>query len=767
MCTDNSTSGTADTTSTGIALEGKVLTQNGVGVSNVMAKIANSNFSDLTDESGRYSITVTPDSLVTAGVDINSLSDSVQIINESNIVKSLEITNWQDTLPDVFLTQRSISGELLGDVSSIVKIEAVLHNLTDTTTAPQIFNLWFNPLVSSYNSFIYFKSESIATQYSIYIRVYTAEFFVSAISPQLIFPNNAGDIVISPFDVNNVESEIFNMNNVVVSISDTAHLSATITENTSPIIKYEWDIGNMGNYVESPGPTTTFVAPDSTRSIVYILKITDADGGVFQNSSILTVIEDAPQVTITTIDSITSINDSLHFKAHATDYYGTVIKYEWDVGNTSVFVEGPLDGTFIGTSPDLITDSLVTLVRITDDDGITTTNQIVSQIIQDNPIAIITPTTTSFPIKDSIELVGALSSDSLGTIVSYEWKEGYGEWFKGNAIQTISTPQSIDTVYVVSLRVTDDDGNISETSQNIDLIGDTFIDNRDGQSYSIGTRDSVIYMIDALKFSIDTINIGDTNGTALYYTNYDGTLRGNTFRKGYLETISFKPQYLDWENNNLCPEKWEYPSDAKWKNLYYDSSKKILPTYFSIHCVTKNKISRDNISLPDKATITVVTNDVEVKNSDSNSTSYWVKVPYLPNNAQVQSVKWDALVLYINEHEIQERFGDTLIDTASFQRDIEANHISVINIPSSPTINDDNIQKAGTTSDYLTILTVKVTDNLGYTWKKTVQERYWCWWFTDTNSEDGWSCNPGTTFYDVFVTDFLTKDPRLNIEYDL
>ncbi len=708
MCTDNSTSGTADTTSTGIALEGKVLTQNGVGVSNVMAKIANSNFNDLTDESGSYSITVSPDSLVTAGVDINTLSDTVQIIHENSLVKSLNIIDWQDTLPDVFLVQRSISGTLLGDVSSIVRIEAVLHNLTDTTTAPQISNLWFNPLVSSYNSFIYFKNEPVATQYSIYIRVYTSENIVSGMSPLLTFPSSAGDIQISPFDVNNVNSDIITLNNVVVSLSDTAHLSATITDNTSPIIKYEWDIGNMGNYVESPGPATTFVAPDSTRSIVYILKVTDADGGVFQNSSILTVIEDAPQVTITTIDSIASINDSLHFAAHSTDFYGDVVKYEWDVGNTGVFIDGPLDGTFVGMSPSFITDSLITLVRITDDDGIVTTNFLTTKVIEDTPLAIITPTTTSFPIKDSVELVGTLSSDSLGTIVSYEWKLGYGEWFKGNAFQSISTPQSIDTIFVVSLRVTDDDGNMALTSINLNLHGDTITDIRDGQRYAIETKDNYIWMAEDLNHSSSII--GDSLGLSAFYTKSD-----NFF---YFKSIA--PQ------NEFCPTGWTLPEQAKWRNIR-DQYKDLKGStfYFPIRCVTKAKLVPSNSDqLPPEPTILIRTNIVSDGNFNGAQSIYYVFVPYLTDNAYVTSITWSSYVVSDPD------FFTNLIDTTEIHSNIPGTRISIINIPQNLPENSDAdlAPYSQLMKDYITYLTINITDNLNRKWTKSVEYTHYCWW---------------------------------------
>ncbi|MGL1935246.1 MAG: hypothetical protein OCD01_09505 [Fibrobacterales bacterium] len=703
MCTDNSTSGTADTTSTGIALEGKVLTQNGVGVSNVMAKIANSNFSDLTDESGSYSITVSPDSLVTAGVDINTLSDTVQIIHENSLVKSLDIVDWQDTLPDVFLVQRSISGDLIGDLSSIVKIEAVLRNLTDTTAPPQVSALWINTKISSYNSFIYFKQEPVPTQYSIYIRVYTTEFTISGISTNIEFPSNAGDIVIPPFDVHNVKSDIINMNNVVVSISDTAHLSATITGNTSPIIKYEWDIGNMGNYVESPGPATTFVAPDSTRSIVYILKVTDADGGVFQNSSILTVIEDAPEVTITTTDSIASINDSLHFKAHATDFYGTVIKYEWDVGNTGVFIEGSIDDTFVGVSPNFLTDSFSTIIRVTDDDGITTTNFIKTKVIEDLPIAVITPTASSFPIKDSVELIGTLSSDSLGTIVSYEWKEGYGEWFMGKAIQTISTPQSIDTIFVVSLRVTDDDGNTALTSINLNLHGDTITDVRDGQRYAIETKDDFIWMAEDLKYSESSFVLGDTLGSGFTYNYKSGGF-------WYYTSHPIKVEYCPTDFYLAPGHLWDYPSrqpDAGWQNDY--------PSYHSVRCVTQQRIvNHSPTDLPDSASIYVVTNDFhridyypEHRNQFDHTTEYWVYIPYLPNDAFILKIEWDITI-------DREAWGIYQVYNVIH----EGPSIKIPHVPSDPPGFD--LCTGYLDVDYTTHISIKVYDTQNNMWHKNI-----------------------------------------------
>ena len=122
MCSENEPStGTADTTDTGIALEGKVLTQNNIGISGIVAKIAHTNFTDTTDNNGFYSINISTDSLAKTGIDLNNSSDTLQLLQGSSLIKSITINEWVDSLPDVYLVQRSINGTLLGDISKIQK----------------------------------------------------------------------------------------------------------------------------------------------------------------------------------------------------------------------------------------------------------------------------------------------------------------------------------------------------------------------------------------------------------------------------------------------------------------------------------------------------------------------------------------------------------------------------------------------------------------------------------------------------------------------
>ncbi len=343
-----------------------------------------------------------------------------------------------------------------------------------------------------------------------------------------------------------------------------------------------------------------------------------------------------------------------------------------------------------------------------------------------NPTAIIslsTPSIISYPVDSTVSVSATASNDVNGKIVTYEWKAGDSDWFTGNEVQNIPTPKNIDTIFVVSLKVTDDDGNTALTSVNLNLYGDTITDIRDGQRYAIETKNDYIWMAEDITYiHNDEIIIGDTLGNGFYYTYYNWLY------------WYFRNNNLDKKNMTLCPIGFNYIRGSHWNHpIYYEGTPlNDAAQYFSMRCETQNRIDpslRNSGALGD-ATIAIVTNDVSLTNFPGDSTQYWAIVQYIPDNADIQRISWDVEVLQIC-------YDTTTVYTITDQI---GNSIAIQNIPTQfvPSKTNTYISPAGGLwCDYQAIITAKILDNLNREWKKTSFDLGNCYWTTGgCNSSD-------------------------------
>ena len=146
--------------------------------------------------------------------------------------------------------------------------------------------------------------------------------------------------------------------------------------------------------------------------------------------------------------------------AGSTDSDGTIAAYAWNFGDGTTASGATASRTYAADGTYTIT------LTVTDDDGATaTTTRSVTVTGAPPPnappvAAIGTPTITDRTVNVS----GAGSNDSDGTIASYAWNFGDGTTASG---ATASRTYAADGTYTITLTVTDDDGATASTTRSV------------------------------------------------------------------------------------------------------------------------------------------------------------------------------------------------------------------------------------------------------------------------------------------------------------
>ena len=146
--------------------------------------------------------------------------------------------------------------------------------------------------------------------------------------------------------------------------------------------------------------------------------------------------------------------------AGSTDADGTIVSYSWDFGDGS-----PADSSANPTHTYTSTGSKTAVLTVTDDDGATSTASVVIAVsvnVAPTAVASATPIRGVFPLLVNFSSAGTTDSD--GTIVSYDWDFGDGSNGTGpTASHTYTTAGS----YTARLTVTDNQGATGSTTRTV------------------------------------------------------------------------------------------------------------------------------------------------------------------------------------------------------------------------------------------------------------------------------------------------------------
>jgi len=272
------------------------------------------------------------------------------------------------------------------------------------------------------------------------------------------------------------------------------------------IIKYEWDFGN-GFQDLGPGPDHTW---DDPFSGLITLRVTDASGRTGTDTADVTVNNVAPVADAGGPYSGDEGSD-ITFDGSSSTGQGD-LTYEWDFG------DGFQDlGAVFARSWSDNTSGTVTL-RVTDEDGESATDDADYTVNNVAPVADAGGPYSGLTAED-ISISGSASDAGADdTITQWEWDLDYdSSGFNTDVTGKDITNQWADNgTYMIALRVTDDDGAVSEPDS-----AEVIITNREPVSDAGGP-----YNVDeGSSITLDGSGSSDPDGTIAEYSwDLDGYL---------------------------------------------------------------------------------------------------------------------------------------------------------------------------------------------------------------------------------------------------
>ncbi|MDX6662860.1 MAG: hypothetical protein QOG09_962, partial [Solirubrobacterales bacterium] len=240
------------------------------------------------------------------------------------------------------------------------------------------------------------------------------------------------------------------------------------------IASYEWDLDGDGTYETDTGSTATTTHSFDTAGVHSVgLRVTDDSGAVDETSTEVTVANRPPAAAFEFSPAEPTAGDEVSFDASASgDPDGSIASYEWDLdGNGSYETAGSAGAAH--TYAEAGTYSV--RLRVTDDQGATDVTQRDVTVASPPPPPNEAPTAafsfspTEPTTADEVSLDASASSDSDGTIASYEWDfNGDGSYDTAPASSATATHAfDLAGTYGVELRVTDDRGGVDVVSHEV------------------------------------------------------------------------------------------------------------------------------------------------------------------------------------------------------------------------------------------------------------------------------------------------------------
>ena len=229
------------------------------------------------------------------------------------------------------------------------------------------------------------------------------------------------------------------------------------------VASYSWDFGDGSTDTGS----VVWHRFTSAGTVIVTLTVTDDDGAVDSTSLAIQVgpSNQSPVAAFSFTPTNPLINSWVQFSGSASsDPDGSIVNYAWNFGDGTTDSGSVVWHRFTAAGIYTIT------LTVTDDDGASST---VSQTIQVGGAANVAPTAAfsllpAVPsIGEWIRFDGSTSTDSDGSIASYQWSFGDGSApVSGPIVYHQFTSAG---TYVVSLTVTDDDGATDTASQTVYL----------------------------------------------------------------------------------------------------------------------------------------------------------------------------------------------------------------------------------------------------------------------------------------------------------
>ncbi|UQX89356.1 PKD domain-containing protein [Jatrophihabitans telluris] len=227
------------------------------------------------------------------------------------------------------------------------------------------------------------------------------------------------------------------------------------TDSDGTISSYAWNFGD-GSAVQTLTTKTTSHSYATTGTYTVTLVVTDNDGGTATVSHSIVITGNqapTPAFTSSTNGLAASFNGT-----GSSDADGTIATYDWDFG------DGSAHGSVVSPSHTYAAGGTYTVVlTVTDNDG--TAASVSHQVTVTAPNVPPTASFTATPTNLSVALDGTASTDTDGTIASYDWD--FGDNSTHGTGSTVSHTYVNAGTYTVKLTVTDDKGAATSTTKSV------------------------------------------------------------------------------------------------------------------------------------------------------------------------------------------------------------------------------------------------------------------------------------------------------------
>jgi len=333
--------------------------------------------------------------------------------------------------------------------------------------------------------------------------------------------------------------------NLTADLNQSTLITASVTDIDGRVVSYQWKKGE-----EILSDTITFhCTPTIVGTDILTLTVIDDDGAIATKSLSINVVDRVPNIPPSAnagFSQNTEVNSSVEIIGEAIDSDGIITNYRWErdgitLAQTKNFTYLPV---VIGTH--------ILVLTVTDNDGATASDSvdiIVSEPLNQNPIANTGEDITVSSAIEMIELDASLSSDSDGKIISYQWLKDGNEIASGK-IAELDISDYFAGIYDISLIVTDDDGathsDIMKLTKYVSSMSNI---KRTGQitSYTSGDDGDLQKGISTLYTrDIDNIIVTDEIRNKMWQDDQDPNGEG-TFddAQNYCDTLILGG-YLDW-----------------------------------------------------------------------------------------------------------------------------------------------------------------------------------------------------------------------------
>lgn len=157
------------------------------------------------------------------------------------------------------------------------------------------------------------------------------------------------------------------------SINDSIQIVTFFQNPTRKIKKISWAVENIDSIkqvnvfepINTQGTDTLVYFFDKLGNVPVFVMAEDDGGTIWIDTAFIYIVSDSPIPTASTPLPYVSINDTIQLQGNATDVFGTIVKWEWKLGENPWVVTSSGDTTILAPPTEQL---YVCSLRVTDDD---------------------------------------------------------------------------------------------------------------------------------------------------------------------------------------------------------------------------------------------------------------------------------------------------------------------------------------------------------------------------------------------------------------